>query len=77
MVKVPLKIRGNADVHTRGNGLVDVATVVFSFGEEAVEDVVLIGGDGELSDGEAHAFGVVPCEDVCSEERRSKATTLV
>mmetsp|Transcript_7917 Transcript_7917/g.19278 ORF Transcript_7917/g.19278 Transcript_7917/m.19278 type:complete len:369 (-) Transcript_7917:584-1690(-) len=62
--EIPLKVGGDANVHRRGEGLDDGVLVVLPGGEEAIEDVVGVGGDDEVADREAHPLGVVAGEDV-------------
>mmetsp|Transcript_9663 Transcript_9663/g.27087 ORF Transcript_9663/g.27087 Transcript_9663/m.27087 type:complete len:269 (-) Transcript_9663:551-1357(-) len=62
--QIPLKVTGNADIHRRADGLVDAVSVIFSLGEESVEDIVLVGRNNQLANGKAHLLGIVTGKDV-------------
>ena len=62
--QISLKVTGNADIHRRADGFVNIVSVILSFGEEPVEDIVLIGRNNQLANGKAHLLGVVTGKDV-------------
>eukprot|EP00053_Salpingoeca_punica_P020194 m.210287 g.210287 ORF g.210287 m.210287 type:complete len:581 (-) comp17817_c0_seq5:5838-7580(-) len=63
--EVALKVGRNVNVHGRRARLLDKALrLVLEAGEEAVQNVVLVGGHDKLVSGQAHALCVVARKDV-------------
>ena len=60
----PLEIGRDLDVHRRRLGRLDAERLVEAGGERAGEDVVLVGGDRQSADRQAHALGVIAGEHV-------------
>lgn len=64
IIQEALEIGRSLNVHRRREAGVDGAAFVMAGGEEAVEDVVLVRGDAEATDGQAHLLHEPTGKDV-------------
>ena len=62
--QIALKVTGHADIHRRTDRFVDIVPMIFTLGEESVEDVVLIGRNNQPANGKAHLLGIKSGKDV-------------
>mmetsp|Transcript_22592 Transcript_22592/g.38710 ORF Transcript_22592/g.38710 Transcript_22592/m.38710 type:complete len:382 (-) Transcript_22592:607-1752(-) len=64
MIKIPFKVGTNANVHRGTNGLLNIIPMIFSLGEESVQNIIFIRSHNQIPHRQSHPLGIISSQNI-------------